>query len=153
MRSFYRFLVICFAALLCITPPLPAEAEAVYIRTVAHDDTPLMQSRKQQCAYLIRLALDRGLTPDDTAALVRRHGFAACPDRVFWSPGAPYACLPTYRFTLGSGAGRNWWGLLCPAARDAFLCNEKDGVPHMDAADGSVVVFPLLGRLLRLLGL
>ena len=149
------FLCAALAALLAAFPCLQAAGEPVYLRVVARNGSRLAQAEKLRVRDAVRCALPGGADAlpaalPRLALAARRMGNARITLRC-WQPPGEETGLTVY-VELGPAAGRNWWGVLYPAA--LTLCAAGPPAAERPAnADGRITfTWPVLDWLAGLLG-
>lgn len=128
MRRFLLLLAMCF-----LLPGVSQGQEAVYMRVVARNDSPAAQAEK-------RLVRNAALLLGESRVCLLEKLVPQCKvEYRQWQPEKKLPAGRTVYITLGPGAGRNWWGVLCP-----------DAVSWTQEAGRTGWSFPILEWLCRL---
>ncbi len=138
MRVFAVILTVL--ALLCA--PVPARGD-IYLRVIADSDAEEAQALKLRVrdAALAVCQDDAAPSPALLAGIkCAVNAVAPCEVAlVLWRPDQEHPPAPTVRVTLGSGEGRNWWGVLYEESIDFFA---EDGAENnRDIGRGDTVHF------------
>ena len=125
--------------------------ETVYVRVIAHDDTPLMQQQKLLLRNRILCALNESKDTDAIEKHLLSNGFPMHIEFCLWTPSIPLPAQKTLVATLGKGEGHNWWGALNPElySSSLFETPKKSGAAFRSAVQNKTVVFPFLDPLFR----
>ena len=133
--------------LLC---PGARSEECRYIRVVGSDNTALMQTQKYVARDLALRILDQDMSPEMLEQALLDAGIPAACTVLRWAPNCLYPTENTLYITLGKGAGRNWWGVLCSqdSIRSLFDTQKKSGISFYAAHMDRQVSFPILSLIL-----